>query len=450
MWLWQRKIVLRGLVATLCVAAAGWLALWYFIPRPPSAITMAVGIRGSAFEHFANRYRDSLAHQRVKLNFLFSKDASEYLRLLKDSKSRIDAAFVFGGQAANTVSPEFVSLGRINLAPLWIFYRGKESLDRLTQLKGKRVTVIGASWVHQILAANGVNRDNTMMSQYLGVSAAAKALRNNDVDAAILPPIDLSSPSVQSLLRDPAIRLMNLAQAEALTRLFPSLKRVILPQGVIDLETNIPASDVNLIASTNAVVVRKELHPELIYLLARTLQEVHGGPGIFQRAGEFPTQTDPEFPMAEEAIDFYKDGPSLLQRYLPFWTINYVKRVVAILVTVIAIVIPVFTFAPKLYNWILQFHLKKLYGRLRTVEMKLEATLTASQIAALQDDVENIDRASRIVPLRHSDLFFTLRHHIKLTRDDLNRRLVEIGGLPKIEQTEGHGDLDARIRQGKG
>jgi hypothetical protein len=142
---------------------------------------------------------------------------------------------------------------------------------------------------------------------------------------------------------------MSLTQAETLTRLFPSLNRLVLPQGVVDLEKNIPATDVNLIASTNVVVVRKDLHPELIYLLAQTLQEKHGGAGIFQRAGEFPTQTDPEFAVAEEAREFYRNGPSFLQRYLPFWMINYTKRVIAVSLTAVAIVIPLFSFAPRLY-----------------------------------------------------------------------------------------------------
>ena len=31
------------------------------------------------------------------------------------------------------------------------------------------------------------------------------------------------------------------------------------------------------------MVVHKDLHPELIYLLAQTLKEEHGGPGVFHR-----------------------------------------------------------------------------------------------------------------------------------------------------------------------
>jgi hypothetical protein len=110
---------------------------------------------------------------------------------------------------------------------------------------------------------------------------------------------------------------------------------------------------VNLIASTNVVVVRKDLHPELIDLLAQTLQEVHGSAGVFQKVGEFPTQTDPEYPVAEQARDFYKNGPSFLQRYLPFWMINDAKRIIAVLVAALAIVIPLFSFAPRIYAWFL-------------------------------------------------------------------------------------------------
>ena len=79
-----------------------------------------------------------------------------------------------------------------------------------------------------------------------------------------------------------------------------------MPRGVVDYERKVPAADVILIATTNVVLVRKEIHPAIIDLLVQTMVEVHSGPGIFQRVGEFPTQTDPEFPVAQEARDFYR------------------------------------------------------------------------------------------------------------------------------------------------
>ena len=421
---WVVGICLRVLAAILCLVAVVWLALWYFIPAPPSTITIAAGIKGGAFEHIANSYRERLARHHVKLEINLTDGVVGSLKLMADQNSTVDGAFLFGGVSNSTQLPGVVSLGRIGYAPYWIFYRGSETLDRLTQLKGKRVNVGPAvsTMINQVLSAHGVNAGNTMMSAVVG-PASAKALKDGEVDVAFMPPIEMYSPIVQSLLQDPTARLMNVTQAEALTRLFPSLNRLILPQGVVDLEKNIPVTDVNLIASTNVVVVRKDLHPELIYLLAQTLQEEHGGAGIFQRAGEFPSQTDPEFPVAEEARDFYKNGPSLLQRYLPFWMINYTKRVIAVSLTAIAIVIPLFSFAPRLYAWFLQVYMAKLYRRLRLVETELQTELTVPQVEALQTDLKNIDRATHILPMRHSDQFFALRLHIDLTRTRLASRL---------------------------
>ena len=223
---WVVGICLRVLAAIVCLVAVVWLALWYFIPAPPSTITIAAGIKGGAFEHIANRYRESLARHHVTLNLRFVEDPLDIIRLVKDPKSGVSAAFVFAGQTNSTESPDLVSLGRINYAPLWIFYRAPEPLDRLTQLKGKRVNVpVFGALAHKIFQAHGVTAENTTISvRWRGVPAAAKQLHSGEVDVIFLPPVDLKAPNIQLLLRDPTVRLMNVAQAEALTRLFPLLQ----------------------------------------------------------------------------------------------------------------------------------------------------------------------------------------------------------------------------------
>ena len=401
-----------------------WVALWYFIPPPPTTITILAGIKGGAFEGFAEEYKIVLAARHVELNVRLVKSGDEILKLVEDPRSGLDAAFLFGGTSNGTQLPNFLSLGRINYAPIWVFYREPEKLERLTQLKGKRVNVAPGfrPAILKILAAHGVNPDNTELST-TAAPEAVKALKNGKIDVNFLPPQDPRTPIVQSLIRDPNIQLMNLSQADTLTQLFPDLNRLVLRQGVIDLDKNIPATDINLIATTNVVVVRKDLHPETIYLLAQALQAVHSGAGLFQRAGEFPIQNDPEFVVAEEARDFYRNGPSLLQRYVPFSMISYAKRVAAILVTAIAIVIPVFSFAPRLYAWFLQSYTEKLYRRLRAIEASLQTGLNASEVSKLQSDLENISRAAHLIPMRHSSVFIDLISHIRMMRTELTSRL---------------------------
>jgi hypothetical protein len=118
---------------------------------------------------------------------------------------------------------------------------------------------------------------------------------------------------------------MNFSLADAFTRIFPDLVRLVLPKGVVQLDPPNPPDDITMVGTTARVLIRDDLHPAIVQLLAQTLKEEHGGPGLFQRIGEFPAIDDPEYPVATVAIDYYKNGPSLLAKYLPLWMTIYVQ-----------------------------------------------------------------------------------------------------------------------------
>jgi NMT1-like family len=254
-------------------------------------------------------------------------------------------------------------------------------------------------------------------------AAAVGALLDGRLDA-IFVALAPESSIIQPLLRDPKVRLMSVSQTDALTRIFPDLVRLVLPQGVIDLEHNVPPNDVNLIGTTNAVVVRKDLHPEIIDLLAKTLVEVHGGAGIFQRAGEFPTQTDPEFTLADGAREFYKNGPSYLDGYLSYWSVSLIKKIIAVILSCAVLLVPFSRIVPNLSTWVVRDRMRDLYRRLRLVEAEMQTDPTTSQLDALQSDLEIIEQSANDlgVPVRHSDLFFELKTHINLVRQRLSSR----------------------------
>ncbi len=427
----NRSQVLKGLAAILCIAGITWLALDYFVPSPPKKIAIATAFKGGAYELFGHRYQEELAKSRVTLDVLLTKGSVENLSLLQDDKSHVQVAFVQGGISNGKQEPGVLSLGRINYQLFWVFYRATDTFEHLAQLKGKRVAVgpVGSATqiiAEKILAANDVKSDNTVMSPLAG-EPAIKALNESKVDVIFLA-FAPDAPVIQAVLHDPNIKLMSLQRVDALTRIFPFLVKLIMPQGVVDLARNIPATDVTMIGTTNAILVRQDLHPEIIYILARTLQETHSDAGLFQRAGEFPSQTDPEYPIAQTALDYYKNGPSFLHRYLPFWAANYIRRVIAIFVGAIAIVLPLFNYAPRLYMWVIRENMSKLYRRLRVIEKGLQTELTTPQVASFQDDLENIDKmASRLsVPIRHSALLFSLKIHINLIRTRLGTRLAEL------------------------
>jgi hypothetical protein len=362
--------LLKGLVAILCILGIVSLALIYFFPAPPSKFTIVTGGKNQIYESIGNKYREIIARSDVDVEVRLTNGAVENIKLLNDPTSGIKAGIVQGGISDSDQSPDLLSLGQINYQVYWIFYSATETLGDLRQLKGKRVALgpHGSGqrpMTEKILRISGVTSENTTL---LGLSAqdAADALNDGKIDALFLP-YALDSPILLSLLKNPRFRPMSFTEAETLTRIFPFLVQLKLPRAVIDFERIIPATDMILIAATNVVLVRNDIHPGLINLLAQAIVEAHGRPGLFQQVGEFPKITDPEYPVAQSAVDFYKNGPSFLRRYLPFWMVAHVQRLLAVSLAAAAIVFPIFNFAPKLYQWFLQNVMSKLYRRLRII-----------------------------------------------------------------------------------
>jgi len=406
---YDRWHLLKGLAAGLCIVGIVSAALIYFIPAPPASVKMARSFKGISFDYYGERYRDAFARSGVKLELQESGGTEANLGLLQNAGSGVQMAFVYGGISTGDQHPGLQSLGIIYKTHFWIFYVSSESLDRLSELKGKRIAVgpIGSGVrliADEVFGTDGVKASTATFLPYSG-AAAVEALKDGNVDAVWISSTP-DTPIIQTMLRMPNVRLMNIARAEALTRIFPDLYRLSLPQGVFDIAGNIPPNDVSLIATTVHVLIRDDLHPAIVRLLLQTMIKEHGGPGIFQRLGDFPTSADPDFPMAESAVDFYKNGPSFLNRYLPFWLVPHVQRLLAVLLAAGAIAYPIFSFAPKLYQWFLQDRMRKLYRRLRIVEKAMQKELNLSQVAALQADLENINLAAGILPERNSDLFF--------------------------------------------
>jgi TRAP transporter TAXI family solute receptor len=408
------------------VLAASWALVNYF-PAPPSKITIATATGGSTYELLGNRYKAILARSHVDVAVRLTNGAAENLRLLQDKNSGVAAGIVAGGVSDAALSPDLRSLGRVNYQPFWVFYRSVDVWPDVTSLKGKRIAVGPVGSDNQIVAKklfalSGFSQETKVLPT--GQAAAVQALAEGQVDAVFIAGAP-DAPNIQMLLRDPNIRLMNFPRADALSRIYPFLVHLVLPAGAVDFANDIPPADINLIGTTNAVLVRNDLHPQIVYLLTQALMEVHGDAGPFKSAGEFPAQRDPEYPMADTARDFYRSGPTFLNRYLPFWIVNYMQRAVALLVAATAILVPIFGFMPRLFTWFREQSLRKLYRRLRDVEEALQREVSVHQAEALLNDLEEIDRAASVVPMRDSDLFFVFRQHLDRTRSRLNSRLVE-------------------------
>lgn len=411
----------RILVAIVSVIGIVSLALIHFFPSRPSKVVMATAFKGASFEYFGRQYWEVFARYKVDLELRETAGAVDNVKLLQDPKSGVQVGFVTGGVSDGKRAPDVLSLGTVYNQPFWIFYASNEQLDRLSQLKGKRIAVgpEGSATrftAEQILGKGGINSETATLLPF-GGSAAYNALNEGKVDAVWIIGVP-EATAVQSFLRNPNVRLMSFPTAEAFTRIFPDLNRLVLPQGVVDIDRNIPPADVQLIATTSKVLIRNDLHPEIVQLLLQTMKEVHSGSDIFHRGGEFPNGTDGEYPVAPSAADFYKNGPSFMQRHLPLWLSVHVQRAIAVVLTGIAIGFPLFRFLPQLYNWMTRRRLLHWYGQLKSLEASFETSPNDKHLAEKQAEIDRIEDAVSHIrfPLTFSDQVYNLRSHIDIVR----------------------------------
>ena len=244
------------------------------------------------------------------------------------------------------------------------------------------------------------------------------ALLAGEVDAVTLAAAP-ESLMVQMLLQTPGVKLFEFAQAEAYARRLPFLSAVVLPRGVVDLARDLPAHDLPLVATTTTLVARASTHPALLQLFVQAAHNIHGGTGWLARAGQFPSPQNTELPLAKEAERYYKYGPPLLQRYLPFWLANLVDRMWVVLVSIIAVLIPLARVVPPLYEFRIRSRVFRWYRQLRDIEDALRTKSVSP--AELLDDLNKLEaKAQHVrVPLSYADELYSLRGHIQLVRERL-------------------------------
>ena len=414
----------------------------YFLlkPAPPKRVVLATGPAFSDFEAFGKRYQEELKPHGIEVVLRATEGSTANRRLLRDARHDVDFGFMRGGTSEAVLAAEeakggaaLVSLGSLFYEPVWIFYRAEAAkklpggqLTSLVPLRDWRVNT-GARGsgptplLLRLLEANGIARDSVKLDRQ-GQGPGVAAFLDGSLDALVL----VSAPegaAVQVLLREPGIALFAFEQAEAYSRRFPYLSSVTLPRGIVDFASDSPPRDVPLVAPTTMLVARDDTHPALVQLFVQAAHRIHGEPGWFARARQFPSARDSELPLAREAERYYRNGPPLLQRHLPFWLANLIDRMWVALLSIIALLIPLSRIVPPLYAFRVRSRIFRWYRVLRGIEQELaDKAAPPKDLMAALERLES--KAERIrVPLSYTDELYALRTHIGLVRERLRQAM---------------------------
>lgn len=409
------------LLAALLVLLVGYI---FIDPAPPKKIVIATSQGDGNHFVYASLYAELMKRDGITLEIHPTRNEAESLKLLHDPKSGVDLAFVQGGVAASEPTVGLVSLGSLYYQPAWVFCRCAKPVRHLTELKGKRIAIgtfgTGARVVADaMLAASGLDNDNSTLL-VLGDDEAAQELQQGRVDAAFF--LDVAhSPLIQQLALDKHLRLLDFTEAEAYTRQLPFLHHLKVPDGGLNLAANLPDEEVSLLAPTVMLVARDTFHPALVYLLLKTITQVHGGGGLFNAPHQFPSAQGTDFALSEQAAYFYTSGLPFLDKYLPFRAATFVNRMLILLLPLLAVVYPLSKIVPTVYVWLVKSKIYKLYGELRYLETQIRLGKAPKDQARNLETLNAIE--AKVNQLRLPNAFamhlYELRAHIAMVRGQI-------------------------------
>jgi TRAP-type uncharacterized transport system substrate-binding protein len=413
--------------AVVLVAGAFAFTLLFVKPAPPKKLVVAIAPDEGGSRYYARRYQEILKRYGIALDVRQTAGSLASVKLLADSKSGVDVAFVQSGTATSDQAAHVVSLGSVAYVPLWVFHRLGD-IEDIADLKGHRIAVGSAesgtrALALKLLAASGSDKPPTDLVP-AERDAAIDQLKKGEVDAVFLV-APAEAPSIKKLAATPGIRLLSFARADAYVRLLPFLAKLVLPRGVFDLANDVPDRDEVLLSPAANLLARDNLHPALAYLLLRAATEVHGTPGLLDQAREFPAPRDSGFPISPMAARYYQAGLPFLQRYLPFWAAVLVDRLWVFLLPFIAVAIPLGRIVPALYRWRVRSRVFRWYGRLKQIELRLEERPGPDQLREMLERLDETEAAVNKIPtpLAYADNLYFFREHVDVVRRRIVRRL---------------------------
>lgn len=395
------------------------VSTYYLFPK--TSIVIAAGPKNSHSYALAQSYAIELKKNGgVDTQIVESSGTLENLALLNDPSRDIDFGILLGGITNAQASPDLLSLGSIAYEPIWFVYRASlGELDQLNQLKGRRVAIGTKQDASQIIALKlfqsaGLDSSNITFENQ-DVASAIKDLHSNSLDAFVFlaPPENLV---LKAIFNDPALRVMNMSQSEAIHRNLRSLAVISIPFSTLDLSTSKPSTSMNVMATTMTIATRKETHSALTYLMMGAMESIHEPPSLISNENEFPADKDVDLPLSPTAHAYYKNGKPFLQHYLPFWLASFVEKMIFLLISTAAIAYPLLSIYPA-YEWLFNRQIDELYKKLQHIEKelllgKIDKTVFNQKLMELDGKAQTL-LGHFDMPLAFYHRLYTFRDHIK-------------------------------------
>jgi uncharacterized protein len=422
----RRRDLFRTVGPGAVITILAFLVAFYFVePPPPDTIVVATGVSDGRYHAFALECAELFARDHVTLDVRATLGSVENFDLLLNNDD-VNVAIVQGGTMPedSPLNGHVEALATLYFEPLWVFHRADLKITDLVDVKGQRIAVgeVGSgshSLAERLLTANGVadgSDGTTFVNQ--NATEAADALETGEIDVAMFV-LGPEASVVKRLLERPDLTLMDFDRQAAYSRRFSFLSSVVLEEGVVDLNKNLPAHPVRLLAPGAILVATDKLHHAFIPLLMKAILTQHRHGGLLTRDGELPTLDYASFPVNATARQYFVHGPTFFQQHLGFWVASLLDRTKILIIPLLTLLIPLFKIAPPLYRWRIRSRIYRWYGVLRRLDQQCREDDSdgPNDATALEAMSRELDTVS--VPLSYMEEFYNLRLHVNLVKEDL-------------------------------
>jgi TRAP-type uncharacterized transport system substrate-binding protein len=415
------------LIITIGFLVSLVLGLSFIVPAPPKFIKIAAGDEYSSSFVTANKIKNEVEKTGITVEVVTSAGNLENLELLKNPKSNVSLAIIQSGTFKQAEHPNLESIANLYLTPLLAIYRKdafQEPPEKMPDFIGKRISIGveegNASLLFQQLTKYSATSSDFETSEKknwdLGKSLAA--LDKKDLDVVFVVERPDEEEWVLEALRNPNFGIFNMIKAYAYPSRIKTSKVVEIPRATFNIQNNIPPKDTKTIGVSAELVAHKGINPAITGLILDVISKTQSNRSIFQKENEYPNDRELTFSQNEDSERYFRNGPSFLNKYLPFWVAVWGDRILKIMIPILAILIPVIKFYPQIIEFTTKQKLHAIYKELHRIEYDVEMHKDKQTLKERLIAVE-MKATSLHLPELDTKSIYDLRANIQFVKDQL-------------------------------
>jgi hypothetical protein len=130
-------------------------------------------------------------------------------------------------------------------------------------------------------------------------------------------------------------------------------------------------------------------------------------------------------PMNAQAATLITQGPSPLNRFLPYWVAAQISSFALLLLPLVVILFPIFRIAPGLYRWRMRAKVWRHYSDLRRIDYQSLDASDPAELTAMQSHLDKIEAelVNLKLPPAYREYAYAMRVHLDLVRRKIAERL---------------------------